>query len=162
MTRRAFTVQEANALIPHLEGVLQRIDERRAEIQRRHDQMQVLDLLWGSRILEAGNPDHAEAVAHRTALLNAAREIQRMVDLEVLGRGVRFPQGGMEHGLLDFPTTWEGRWVYLCWRRGESAVTAWHEIQAGFAGRQPITPAQELRMGREDDPAQLDDSGLDF
>jgi hypothetical protein len=28
--------------------------------------------------------------------------------------------------------------VYLCWQHGEPRVAHWHEIDAGFAGRQPL------------------------
>jgi hypothetical protein len=30
------------------------------------------------------------------------------------------------------------REVYLCWRLGEPEVMYWHELDAGFAGRQPL------------------------
>ena len=41
-------------------------------------------------------------------------------------------------GLLDFPAWREEREVYLWWRYGEQVVEYWHDIDAGFAGRQPI------------------------
>ena len=41
-------------------------------------------------------------------------------------------------GLLDFPALREEREVYLCWRVGEERVEFWHEVDAGFAGRQSI------------------------
>jgi hypothetical protein len=41
-------------------------------------------------------------------------------------------------GLVDFPSVMENREVYLCWRFDESDVAHWHEIDAGFSGRQPI------------------------
>jgi len=41
-------------------------------------------------------------------------------------------------GLLDFPALREGREVYLCWQYGESDIAYWHEVEAGYAGRQPI------------------------
>lgn len=41
-------------------------------------------------------------------------------------------------GLLDFPALRDGREVYLCWKHGERDIAFWHEIDAGFAGRQPI------------------------
>ena len=42
-------------------------------------------------------------------------------------------------GLIDFPTVREGRIVHLCWRRGEPLrIEFWHEVDAGFAGRQPL------------------------
>ena len=69
---------------------------------------------------------------------------------EILARGVRFPTGGLEYGLLDFPTTLDGRVVYLCWKQGEPKVSHWHEINGGFAGRQPITTEHATRMGTDE------------
>lgn len=161
MLRKAFTVAQANALIPALEEVLQRIDEQRTSARKHHERLQLLEVLWGDRLLEPRNPDRAEAVSHRSALRSSVLDIERAIQQEILGRGVRFPQGGLEHGLLDFPTTWDGRWVYLCWRLGEPRVMAWHEIGAGYPGRQPLTGEQERQMGTGD-PLDLDDSALDF
>jgi hypothetical protein len=45
---------------------------------------------------------------------------------------------GLDEGLLDFPSEHEGRVVYLCWRFDEPRIAWWHEIDAGFAGREPI------------------------
>ena len=42
-------------------------------------------------------------------------------------------------GLVDFPTLRDGREVVLCWKLGEESVTFWHELDAGYAGRQPIS-----------------------
>ena len=41
-------------------------------------------------------------------------------------------------GLLDFSALKDGREVYLCWQHGEDDIAFWHEVEAGFAGRQPI------------------------
>ena len=41
-------------------------------------------------------------------------------------------------GLIDFPCWMDGREVYLCWRLGEPEVAYWHELEAGFAGRQKL------------------------
>jgi hypothetical protein len=41
-------------------------------------------------------------------------------------------------GLVDFLSRHEGREVYLCWQYNEDRVTYWHDLDAGFAGRQPI------------------------
>jgi hypothetical protein len=40
---------------------------------------------------------------------------------------------------VDFYGFREGRLVFLCWRLGEPSVAHWHELDAGFAGRQAIT-----------------------
>jgi hypothetical protein len=44
----------------------------------------------------------------------------------------------MSSGLLDFPAIRNGQEVYLCWKVGEEKIEYWHEIEAGFAGRQSI------------------------
>ena len=43
-----------------------------------------------------------------------------------------------DRGLVDFPVLREGREVYLCWLLGETTIEFWHDIDAGFAGRQPL------------------------
>ena len=44
----------------------------------------------------------------------------------------------MTIGFVDFPALRDGSEVYLCWKYGEDDIQFWHEIEAGFAGRQPI------------------------
>lgn len=43
-------------------------------------------------------------------------------------------------GLVDFPALQGGREIYLCWKYGEETISFWHEIDAGFSGRQPLSP----------------------
>jgi hypothetical protein len=45
---------------------------------------------------------------------------------------------GLDEGLVDFPAERDGHTVYLCWKLGEDRIAWWHEIDAGFAGRQPL------------------------
>jgi hypothetical protein len=152
MRPKAFTVAEASSLVPVLERVFDRIDRWKEEARRHHDRLQVLEVLWEDRLEDPSNPDHAEAETERTRIALLVREIQDEVQREILARGLRFPPGGLTHGLVDFPTTWQGRWVLLCWRRGEPELVAWHDLDSGFAGRQPITERQRREMGREARP----------
>lgn len=55
---------------------------------------------------------------------------------QILNTGVLIKDVNM--GLLDFPALRNGREVYLCWQYGEDDIAFWHEVDAGFAGRQPI------------------------
>ena len=160
--RKAYTVEEANALIPHLEAVLEGLRGRVLLVEQNHEKLQLLDVLWGESVRQTANPDHTEFSGLQAGMRQATHEIEELVQSEIAGRGIRFPAGGLEHGLLDFPTTWQGRWVFLCWKTGEKRITAWHEVNGGYAGRQPLTTDLARRMGREDDPAQVDDSTLDF
>jgi hypothetical protein len=44
----------------------------------------------------------------------------------------------LDRGLVDFPAIREEREVYLCWVEGEDEIAYWHELDAGFAGRQEL------------------------
>jgi hypothetical protein len=162
LARKSFTVDEANALIPALQKIFERI-ERRKEVVRAHGKkIEVLGLLWGEKLAEVESPDHDEFIDHKRSIEKEIAEIERIIRDEIQSRGIRFPMGGIENGLLDFPTTFEGRWVYLCWKNGEPELSYWHETDAGYPGRQPITSRQRTVMGRDDDAGTIDDSALDF
>lgn len=55
---------------------------------------------------------------------------------QILEMGVQIKDVNI--GLFDFPALRQGREVYLCWKYGEKEIAFWHEVEAGFAGRQPI------------------------
>ena len=44
----------------------------------------------------------------------------------------------LDRGLIDFPALRDGREVYLCWIDGEDDIAFWHELDAGYAGRQEL------------------------
>src|ERR1700722_12320850 len=46
-------------------------------------------------------------------------------------------------GLVDFIGRHQGHDVCLCWKLGEENIAYWHEIQTGFAGRQPVSILEE-------------------
>lgn len=161
MSYRVFTVEEANRVVPALEEAFDLIESSRERARRRHEKLQVLDALWGEEVKAEGNPDHDEFRSHRRALRGAVETLETTVEEEILDRGLRFPSGGIRHGLVDFPTSYEGRWVYLCWERGDPELDHWHEVDGGYRGRRPITPEHVRVMGRAD-REELDDSRLDF
>ena len=162
MPHRSFTVQEANALLPRLSEVLDEIAEARVVIEHCQAGISLLKTLWGKDVEEPQNPDFEEYDSHCRTLEEKAQLIKRLIKEEIQDQGLRFPQGGLQYGLVDFPTTYHGRWVYLCWRKGEPQIMYWHEIDAGYGGRTALTPAHAAAMGRPDDPALGDDSALDF
>ena len=117
---KVFTVDEVNRLIGTMETVIAEIERLGDQVERHTRQLQILDALWGPKLLDGENPDHAEFTEHQAGVDRAVERIQGLVRDEILARGIRFPPGGVEYGLLDFPTTLDGRYVYLCWKRGES------------------------------------------
>jgi hypothetical protein len=95
---------------------------------------------------EQGTRDGGSADAERAAALERdAMSIARDIDayereLEELGIVLK----DRRLGLVDFPGEIDGRRVWLCWRLGEPSVQYWHDLDAGYAGRQPL-PAAALK-----------------
>ena len=78
---------------------------------------------------------------HRVHALEAEYEdaMDRLTELvdELSRVGVELKD--FERGQVDFPALLDGREVYLCWQSGEDAVTSWHEIDEGYAGRHDLS-----------------------
>ncbi|MBO0912456.1 MAG: DUF2203 domain-containing protein [Acidobacteria bacterium] len=133
MSSRTFTLEEAQQLLPVLESLLRRA-------------------LEGKKLIESVDAE-LQAITHRVFLnggtsLNilhlAARKAERektfqrvkdsMDEIDAMGVQVK----DLDIGLLDFPCEVEGQTVLLCWKLGEKAITHWHGVSEGFAGRKPI------------------------
>lgn len=128
---KLFTVDDANRTLPLVSRIVEDIVSHFAVWQ---DKVREYEVLKVSERLEMPDP---RATTLEQEIHELARDIDRYID-ELTNLGVEFK--GAEMGLVDFPGTIGGRRVYLCWRLGEPSVQHWHEIDAGYAGRQPLTP----------------------
>ncbi|GKS57352.1 hypothetical protein YTPLAS18_08790 [Nitrospira sp.] len=125
-SERTFSLTEANELIPTLHLHLTRIRHARRTLEVIQD-----DIHRASLRAEYGGGSRY-GVLYLQALEQVSRNLQALEETGVLLKDV-------ETGLCDFPHRYEGRIVYLCWKLGEDEVAWWHEIHAGFQGRQSIT-----------------------
>lgn len=90
----------------------------------------------------AGKSSGNGHVKDESALADKRRRAEALVE-ELNTRLQRFNEWGIElkgldEGLVDFPSERDGRPIYLCWRMGEDRIEWWHDIDSGFAGRQPL------------------------
>jgi hypothetical protein len=126
---RNFTVEEANRTLPLVSRIV-------ADLVRAHHS-------WEDKVREfelatvGSSPERPDAMAE---LLQAEAQrlaveiegyISELADLGVICKG-------MDTGLVDFAGERDGRQVYYCWMLGEPAVQFWHELDAGFVGRQRL------------------------
>lgn len=44
----------------------------------------------------------------------------------------------LQLGLIDFYCLHQDKLIFLCWKMGEEAITFWHDVEEGYAGRKPI------------------------
>jgi hypothetical protein len=125
MGKRFFTVQEANDLIPFLTDRLVGLRATYNELESgRGERTPPLQDLFS-----AGGMSVDSCYFHLICKLHSLTS-------EICAEGCEIKD--LHKGLVDFPTIWEGREVFLCWQLGEPEVNFWHEIDAGFAGRQPL------------------------
>jgi hypothetical protein len=126
-----FTVDHANRTLPLVRRIVEDIVR---EHRRWQEGIVELDLLVSG--VRADLPD-LRAAALEKEVQAIAREIDVFQgELEVLGIQLK----DRRIGLIDFPSELDGRRVLLCWRLGEPSVQFWHDENAGYASRQPLSP----------------------
>jgi len=120
-----FSVAEANAALLVIKPLMAEIMRIRQDILSRQPE------IWPVVQKAAGNG--GSPLASKMAL-----EFGRLDDYvhQILEMGVILKD--LNIGLLDFPAWRDEHEVYLCWKFGEESVTFWHEVDDGFAGRQPL------------------------
>jgi hypothetical protein len=127
--KKSFSPEEANATLPLLRAIVQDISSLAVAMRGRHERLMKL----------TGADDRRASAAEIESLqteLEQAEEtmhgyLQELDDLGVLLKD-------FVSGLIDFPARMNDHEVYLCWRLGEPEVGFWHEVDAGFAGRQKL------------------------
>jgi hypothetical protein len=131
MTLMMYTVDHATRTLPLVRKIVEDIVE-----QHRRSREAILELdLVASTARDDDPPDRAEVLKRKVQSLARERDAYQR-ELDDLGILLTDPR----LGLVDFPSEMNGRRVLLCWRLGEPEVQYWHEVDAGFAGRQPLTP----------------------
>lgn len=138
-SERYFTVAEANALIPRVEPVMERLGELYEELVGIFSELNAAGI--SPREEDQSPDDPPEVQEKRSRMRKLASEIQEGID-EINGTGCIVKDVGS--GLVDFLSRRGGRTVYLCWRRGEPEVAWWHDLDAGYQGRRPIDAADEF------------------
>jgi len=128
-TPRLFTLEEANALVPRIAPIMaelrdlkERLDATRAALDQFTPAMRA-------------NGYGMEALAHEREIAELVSRLSAGVH-EISALGIEIKD--LNHGIVDFPSVRGGRVVYLCWRLGEDRIAYWHDLDAGFTGRQPL------------------------
>jgi len=122
---RYFSLTDANDALKIIRPLMDDVQAIRLKIVEKQPEA------WPAIEKSAGNGGNK-------ALSNLVQDFERLDVLihQVLDTGAQIKD--INIGLLDFSALRNGREVYLCWKYGEHDIAFWHEVEAGFAGRQPI------------------------
>lgn len=125
MQDRLYTVAEANAILPHVRSLVQKMLTARTNV------LHLQPELWPAvqaAVFNGGSKTVSEASRQIIAIQEAIAALQR---LNILVKDINT-------GLIDFPAERDGQLVLLCWQYDEPSVQFWHDVDSGFAGRQRI------------------------
>ena len=121
---RHYTLEEANAALGWVQDVIASLRSAREGLS---------DEEAREALAEAGpqngGGDPGRVVSE--AFLQLREALARLQGAEVVLRD-------LDRGLVDFPAIRDDREVYLCWVEGEDEISYWHDLEAGFAGREPL------------------------
>jgi hypothetical protein len=125
MDNRQFTLEEANAALRIIRPLIDEMQAiRRAVLDRQPE-------IWPALSRAAGNGGNSE-------LSKLVKDFDRLNALVHRLHATGAELKDIDQGLVDFRARRGDGEVYLCWKAGEDEIRYWHEIEAGFAGRQPI------------------------
>ena len=130
MPAKFFTLSEANRTLPLVKRVVQDIASFYPSWKDLVAQYELIAAKarpdWGESREQLGLKSQIDDVAHK---IHGC-----LVELEQVGCEFK----GFEEALVDFHGKLDDREILWCWRLGEDRITHWHELDAGFKGRQPI------------------------
>lgn len=124
---KVFTLQEANELLTEVAPKLHEIRDHYSSVAKFRESAHAAAVsaeLGGGGM--RGGSNYVEVLYELGKLTTELQEL-----------GVQLKD--YTRGLIDFPAMRDGRVVLLCWQLGEGEkIEWWHEVEDGFAGRQPL------------------------
>lgn len=130
--KRLFTVEEANQRLPLVKAIVKDIVDLFRDVQQRRERLASVKQLRGDGT--SSSRFHSEETDQVEAEINKDEEKLAEFVRELHELGVEFKDPVL--GLVDFPAQMDDRVVHLCWKLDEPEVQFWHELDAGFSGRQ--------------------------
>jgi hypothetical protein len=124
---KLFTIAEANSLLSSVRPIVK-------SIQRSHRRLNSFQTAAkrAAEGAESGGGGMIQGPQYARLLLQLSFGAGQLENL-----GIQLKD--YTQGLIDFPSMREGRVVLLCWKADEGdQVEWWHDVEDGFAGRQPL------------------------
>jgi hypothetical protein len=119
-----YTREEAQSLLPQIRTWLRRLALLHQRLARQDQRIESL--------LAKGDDVGGESVNEWVRMLADARQLQG----EFESREIQVKD--LDRGLIDFPAIMGGKEVFLCWEQDEETIEHWHDLDSGYAGREPL------------------------
>ena len=122
--QKHYTREEARALLPQLRQWLGQLSQLRSDLEKNDRRL--------AGLMNSGQDTGGELVNASVKLLGEIKQVfQEFQNREIIIKD-------LERGLVDFPALIGDKEVLLCWEKDEDDVEFWHDLDSGYAGREPI------------------------
>jgi len=122
--KKHYTLESARSLLPQIRQWLERLVALRGELEKQDERL--------AGLLAPGRDLGGDLVNAWVRTMAGIKEVL----LEFHSRDIQLKD--LDRGLIDFPAIISGKEVFLCWEQGEEDIEFWHDIDAGYAGRERL------------------------
>ncbi len=131
MPPRLFSRDEAESTLPEIAPLLWKA----RDLKKQHDESQAKLIALQNQAKGNGHGIDADLARARSGVEQTGIEINEIIQrINKMGIEVK----DVEMGLVDFRSNINGREAYLCWKLGEEHIAWWHDLDTGYASRQPL------------------------
>ena len=142
MESKLISIEEANRMLPLLRQIVKDITTNLELIIYKRTELECLEK--GVDAPVSGPPGEDR----ETTLQTLKQDLNGLIDrinnyireVEDLGCFVE----EFKRGIINFPSLYNGRKVFLCWKPDEENVTHWHELDESFNDRVRIRDVNEF------------------
>lgn len=134
MSKKYFTLEEANALLPLIERELVELQRMKRTFEEKYTDLQdkKAEHVYGVQGAAEDEDPFFAAEFELEFLQIEARTLMQ----SIRRKGAELKD--IDSGLIDFPALMGGKEVLLCWKQGEESITHYHGLYDGFAGRRKL------------------------
>lgn len=130
MKSKLLTIHEANRMLPLLRSIVVDIRSSWNQIITRRGELESLEK--GQRDGQMSEAEKAQIEELKTELNVLIERINNYIrEVEDLGCFVE----EFKRGIINFPSLYHGRKVFLCWGLDDEAVEFWHELDESYNDR---------------------------
>ncbi|WP_227938192.1 DUF2203 domain-containing protein [Alkalihalobacillus deserti] len=131
MSKKYFTITEANILLPILEKELVELQQLKTSYQYKEKELRMIKEKSTHKL-----QTDTEIIFIKESELEFMEMQAQLYLSNIHSFGVQLKDINL--GLLDFPAYINGEEVLLCWKQGETEITHYHYTHEGFNGRKKL------------------------
>ena len=120
-----YTREEARALLPDIRKWLKKLVRLRNDLEK--CDREIAGLMAPGRDLGGATVD---------SWIKVLGELKAIL-MEFHRREIQIKD--LERGLIDFPAILDDKEVFFCWEQQEEDIEFWHDLDAGYAGREKLS-----------------------